>query len=88
MTEIIQIKEIKLFNFPKQWIITKCSSTADCIHVHVDVHVAGIGKEETYSITFILAFSLILRFLRRSNKMVEIFITTRLSKYSYKWSCV
>jgi hypothetical protein len=29
----------------KQWNITNCSATADC--VHVDVHVAGIGKEET-----------------------------------------
>jgi hypothetical protein len=32
-------------NLPKQWNITNCSATADCIYVYV--HVAGIGKEET-----------------------------------------
>jgi hypothetical protein len=44
MTGIILTPK-KLFKFFEAWNSTNSSATADCIHV--DVHVAGIGKEGT-----------------------------------------
>ena len=56
MTEIILIKtENKFSKFVDKETITNCSATADCIHV--DVHVSGIGKEETYKLAFIITLS-------------------------------